>query len=188
PPAPRGIPQIEVSFDIDANGIVNVAAKDLGTGKEQRITITASTQLSDTEVENLVREAERAAEEDKKRREEVELKNSADSLVYATEKTLRDQGDKIPAETRSKVEAELEKLKKAIADNDMDAVKRFMDDVREATYKASEELYKTAQEASGASQSGAQPGSASGAGGADSAGGNDDDVIDADFRTVEEDE
>lgn len=188
PPAPRGIPQIEVSFDIDANGIVNVAAKDLGTGKEQRITITASTQLSDDEVENLVREAERAAEDDKKRREEVELKNSADSLVYATEKTLRDQGDKIPAETRSKVEAELEKLKKAIADNDMDAVKRFMDDVREATYKASEELYKAAQAASGAGQGGAQPGADSEAGGTDSAKGDDDDVIDADFRTVEEDE
>ena len=167
PPAPRGIPQIEVSFDIDANGIVNVAAKDLGTGKEQRITITASTQLSDDEVENLVREAERAAEDDKKRREEVELKNSADSLVYATEKTLRDQGDKIPAETRSKVEAELEKLKKAIADNDMDAVKRFMDDVREATYKASEELYKAAQAASGAGQ-GASPGDSE-SGGIDSA-------------------
>jgi len=188
PPAPRGIPQIEVSFDIDANGIVNVAAKDLGTGKEQRITITASTQLSDDEVENLVREAERAAEDDKKRREEVELKNSADSLVYATEKTLRDQGDKIPAETRSKVEAELEKLKKAIADNDMDAVKRFMDDVREATYKASEELYKAAQAASGAGQGGAQPGADSESGGTDSARGDDDDVIDADFRTVEEDE
>ncbi len=188
PPAPRGIPQIEVSFDIDANGIVNVAAKDLGTGKEQRITITASTQLSDDEVENLVREAERAAEDDKKRREEVELKNSADSLVYATEKTLRDQGDKIPAETRSKVEAELEKLKKAIADNDMDAVKRFMDDVREATYKASEELYKAAQAASGAGQGGAEPGADSEAGGTDSAKGDDDDVIDADFRTVEEDE
>lgn len=188
PPAPRGVPQIEVSFDIDANGIVNVAAKDLGTGKEQRITITASTQLSDTEVENLIHEAERAAEEDKKRREEVELKNSADSLVYATEKTLRDQEDKIPAETRSKVEAELEKLKKAIADNDMDAIRRFMDDVREATYKASEELYKTAQEASGAGQSGAQPGADSGAGSTDSASGDDDDVIDADFRTVEDDE
>ncbi len=188
PPAPRGIPQIEVSFDIDANGIVNVAAKDLGTGKEQRITITASTQLSDDEVENLVREAERAAEDDKKRREEVELKNSADSLVYATEKTLRDQGDKIPAETRSKVEAELERLKKAIADNDMDAVKRFMDDVREATYKASEELYKAAQAASGAGQGGAEPGADSEAGGTDSAKGDDDDVIDADFRTVEEDE
>ncbi|HOK71188.1 MAG TPA: molecular chaperone DnaK, partial [Bacillota bacterium] len=110
PPAPRGVPQIEVSFDIDANGIVNVAAKDLGTGKEQRITITASTQLSKDEVENLVREAERAAAEDKKRREEVELKNSADSLVYVTEKTLREMGDKVPAETRSKVEAELEEL------------------------------------------------------------------------------
>ena len=102
PPAPRGVPQIEVSFDIDANGIVNVAAKDLGTGKEQRITITASTQLSKDEVDKLVREAERSSDEDKKRREEVELKNTADSMVYSTEKTLREMGDKIPADTKSR--------------------------------------------------------------------------------------
>jgi len=191
PPAPRGVPQIEVSFDIDANGIVNVAAKDLGTGKEQRITITASTQLSKDEVENLVREAERAAAEDKKRREEVELKNSADSLVYVTEKTLREMGDKVPAETRSKVEAELEELKKAIADDDMESVKRFMDQVREASYKMSEEIYKAAQEASGGQGEGdygSDSGDATGAGGFDSANSDDDDVIDADFRTVDGDD
>ena len=191
PPAPRGVPQIEVSFDIDANGIVNVAAKDLGTGKEQRITITASTQLSKDEVENLVREAERAAAEDKKRREEVELKNSADSLVYVTEKTLREMGDKVPAETRSKVEAELEELKKAIADDDMESVKRFMDQVREASYKMSEEIYKAAQEASGGQSEGDygfDSGDTTGAGGFDSANSDDDDVIDADFRTVDGDD
>lgn len=191
PPAPRGVPQIEVSFDIDANGIVNVAAKDLGTGKEQRITITASTQLSKDEVENLVREAERAAAEDKKRREEVELKNSADSLVYVTEKTLREMGDKVPAETRSKVEAELEELKKAIADDDMESVKRFMDQVREASYKMSEEIYKAAQEASGGQGEGDygfDSGDTTGAGGFDSANSDDDDVIDADFRTVDGDD
>jgi len=191
PPAPRGVPQIEVSFDIDANGIVNVAAKDLGTGKEQRITITASTQLSKDEVENLVREAERAAAEDKKRREEVELKNSADSLVYVTEKTLREMGDKVPAETRSKVEAELEELKKAIADDDMESVKRFMDQVREASYKMSEEIYKAAQEAPGGQGEGdygSDSGDATGAGGFDSANSDDDDVIDADFRTVDGDD
>ncbi len=180
-----------MSFDIDANGIVNVAAKDLGTGKEQRITITASTQLSKDEVENLVREAERAAAEDKKRREEVELKNSADSLVYVTEKTLREMGDKVPAETRSKVEAELEELKKAIADDDMESVKRFMDQVREASYKMSEEIYKAAQEASGGQGEGdygSDSGDATGAGGFDSANSDDDDVIDADFRTVDGDD
>ncbi len=185
PPAPRGVPQIEVTFDIDANGIVNVTAKDLGTGKEQRITITASTQLSDEEVEKLVHEAERAAEEDKKRREEVELRNSADSLVYITEKTLRDVGDKISSETRSKVEAEIENLKKAIADNDMDSIKRLMDQVREASYKMSEEMYKATQEAAGSQDAGDDGFDSRAHAGADSSG-DDDDVIDADFRTVED--
>jgi len=189
PPAPRGIPQIEVSFDIDANGIVNVAAKDLGTGKEQRITITASTQLSKDEVDKLVREAERSSTEDKKRREEVELKNTADSMVYSTEKTLREMGDKIPADTKSKIESELERLKKAIADNDIESIKRFMEDVRQASYKMSEELYKQAQ-ASGAAgaggagqQAGAEGGPNAGRAGEHSA---DDDVIDADFRPMDD--
>lgn len=189
PPAPRGIPQIEVSFDIDANGIVNVAAKDLGTGKEQRITITASTQLSKDEVDKLVRDAERSSAEDKKRREEVELKNTADSMVYSTEKTLREMGDKIPADTKSKIESELERLKKAIADNDIESIKRFMEDVRQASYKMSEELYKQAQAsgAAGASGAGQQPGAEdgpnAGRAGEHSA---DDDVIDADFRPMDD--
>ena len=189
PPAPRGIPQIEVSFDIDANGIVNVAAKDLGTGKEQRITITASTQLSKDEVDKLVRDAERSSAEDKKRREEVELKNTADSMVYSTEKTLREMGDKIPADTKSKIESELERLKKAIADNDIDSIKRFMEDVRQASYKMSEELYKQAQAsgAAGAGGAGQQPGAEdgpnAGRAGEHSA---DDDVIDADFRPMDD--
>ncbi len=184
PPAPRGVPQVEVSFDIDANGIVNVAAKDLGTGKEQRITITASTQLSKDEVDKLVHEAERTSAEDKKRREEVELKNTADSMVYSTEKTLREMGDKIPADTKSKIESELERLKKAIAENDIESIKRFMEDVRQASYKMSEELYKQAQASGGAGQ---QPGPESGTGAGDahehSA---DDDVIDADFRPMDD--
>jgi molecular chaperone DnaK len=189
PPAPRGIPQIEVSFDIDANGIVNVAAKDLGTGKEQRITITASTQLSKDEVDKLVRDAERSSAEDKKRREEVELKNTADSMVYSTEKTLREMGDKIPADTKSKIESELERLKKAIADNDIESIKRFMEDVRQASYKMSEELYKQAQTsgAAGAGEAGQQPGAEdgpnAGRAGEHSA---DDDVIDADFRPMDD--
>ena len=189
PPAPRGIPQIEVSFDIDANGIVNVAAKDLGTGKEQRITITASTQLSKDEVDKLVRDAERSSAEDKKRREEVELKNTADSMVYSTEKTLREMGDKIPADTKSRIESELERLKKAIADNDIESIKRFMEDVRQASYKMSEELYKQAQAsgAAGAGGAGQQPGAEdgpnAGRAGEHSA---DDDVIDADFRPMDD--
>ena len=189
PPAPRGVPQIEVSFDIDANGIVNVAAKDLGTGKEQRITITASTQLSKDEVDKLVHDAERSSAEDKKRREEVELKNTADSMVYSTEKTLREMGDKIPADTKSRIESELERLKKAIADNDIESIKRFMEDVRQASYKMSEELYKQAQAsgAAGASGAGQQPGAEdgpnAGRAGEHSA---DDDVIDADFRPMDD--
>jgi molecular chaperone DnaK len=185
PPAPRGIPQIEVTFDIDANGIVNVTAKDLGTGKEQRITITASTQLSKEEIEKLVRAAEQAAEEDKKRREEVELKNAADTLVYTTERALKETGDKIPAETKSKIESELERLKKAIADDDIDSIRKFMEEVKEASYKMSEELYK-AQQASSGSESAGGPGHGS-ATGADGSGpnGEDDEVIDADFEPVD---
>jgi molecular chaperone DnaK len=186
PPAPRGVPQIEVTFDIDANGIVNVTAKDLGTGKEQRITITASTQLSKEEIDKLVRAAEQAAEEDKKRREEVELKNAADTLVYTTEKALKDSGDKIPQETKSQIESELERLKKAIADDDMEAVKRFMEEVKEASYKMSEELYKTAQASPDSHTAGeTDHGSAAEADKADSPGGDDGDVIDADFKTVD---
>ena len=186
PPAPRGVPQIEVTFDIDANGIVNVTAKDLGTGKEQRITITASTQLSKEEIDKLVRAAEQAAEEDKKRREEVELRNAADTLVYTTEKALKDSGDKIPQETKSQIESELERLKKAIADDDMEAVKRFMEEVKEASYKMSEELYKTAQASPDSHTAGeTDHGSAAEADKADSPGGDDGDVIDADFKTVD---
>jgi molecular chaperone DnaK len=184
PAAPRGVPQIEVTFDIDANGIVNVAAKDLGTGKEQRITITASTQLSKDEVERLVRDAERTAAEDKKRRENVELKNSADSLVYSTEKTLRDMGDKVPAGDREKIEAELERLKKAIADDDIDQIRKFMDEVRQASYKMSEELYKNvnASSASAGTSTDGQGGGSQNRDGKATKG--DDDVIDADFRTM----
>lgn len=185
PPAPRGIPQIEVTFDIDANGIVNVTAKDLGTGKEQRITITATTQLSKDEVERLVKEAEQAAEEDKKRREEVELKNAADTLVYTTEKTLKEHGDKIPQDVKQKIESELERLKKAISNNDMESIKRFMDEVREASYKMSEELYKAQQASSGAGPSGGfgqDSGAESGGAGSQR---EDDTVIDAEFKDVD---
>ncbi len=185
PPAPRGIPQIEVTFDIDANGIVNVTAKDLGTGKEQRITITATTQLSKDEVERLVKEAEQAAEEDMKRREEVELKNAADTLVYTTEKTLKEHGDKIPQDVKQKIESELERLKKAISDNDMESIKRFMDEVREASYKMSEELYKAQQASSGAGPSGGfgqDSGAESGGAGSQR---EDDTVIDAVFKDVD---
>ncbi|MEA4882665.1 MAG: molecular chaperone DnaK [Clostridia bacterium] len=189
PAAPRGVPQIEVTFDIDANGIVNVTAKDLGTGKEQRITITASTQLSKQEVEKLVRDAERSAADDKKRREEIELKNQADTLVYTTEKTMRDLGDKISASDRAKIEEELGKLKKAIADNDTDSIRRFIEEVKQASYKMSEELYKQSQaSASSGAQAGPEAGGAQDAGPQPQAHGDgDDDVIDADFKRVDGD-
>jgi molecular chaperone DnaK len=142
PPAPRGIPQIEVTFDIDANGIVNVSAKDLGTGKEQKITITASSGLSKDEVERMMKDAESHAEEDKKRREEIETRNKADQAVYAAEKMLQEMGDKLAPSDKSAVENAVDGLKKAISDNDIAAINRAMDLLTQMQHKAAEALYK----------------------------------------------
>jgi molecular chaperone DnaK len=144
PPAPRGIPQIEVTFDIDANGMVNVSAKDLGTGKEQKIAITASSGLSKDEVERMMKDAESHAEEDKKRREEIETRNKADQSVYAAEKMLQEMGDKLAPSDKSAVENAVEGLKKAIADNDVAAINRAMDLLTQMQHKAAEALYKNA--------------------------------------------
>ncbi len=144
PPAPRGIPQIEVTFDIDANGMVNVSAKDLGTGKEQKITITASSGLSKDEVERMMKDAESHAEEDKKRREEIETRNKADQAVYGAEKMLQEMGDKLAAADKSAVENAVEGLKKAIADNDAAGMTRAMDLLTQMQHKAAEALYKNA--------------------------------------------
>ncbi len=162
PPAPRGIPQIEVTFDIDANGMVNVSAKDLGTGKEQKITITASSGLSKDEVERMMKDAESHAEEDKKRREEIETRNKADQAVYAAEKMLQEMGDKLAPADKSAVENAVEGLKKAIADNDVAAINRAMDLLTQMQHKAAEALYKN----TGAGAAGAQgsPGAAGSAG------------------------
>jgi molecular chaperone DnaK len=160
PPAPRGVPQIEVTFDIDANGIVNVSAKDLGTGKEQKITITASSGLSKDEVERMMKDAESHTEEDKKRREEIETRNKADQTVYAAEKMLQEMGDKLAASDKSAVENAVEGLKKAIADNDVAAMSRSMDLLTQVQHKAAEALYKNA----GAAGSGG-PGGSAGPGG-----------------------
>src|SRR5207302_2134778 len=119
PPAPRGVPQIEVTFDIDANGILNVRAKDLGTGKEQKVTITASTTLNKDEVQRMVKDAEAHAEEDRKRKEEVEARNQADSLVYQAEKVLKDNADKMDASIRSEIQGKIEPVKQALKDNDV---------------------------------------------------------------------
>lgn len=152
PSAPRGVPQIEVSFDIDANGIVHVSAKDMGTGNEQKIVITASTNLTESEIERAVKEAEAHAEEDKKNKENIEVRNNADSLVYNTEKTLKDLGDKVSSEEKAKVEVEIENVKKALEGTDTEAIKSATEKLTQEFYAISEKLYAnaTANNANGA--------------------------------------
>ncbi|HVL65932.1 MAG TPA: molecular chaperone DnaK [Vicinamibacterales bacterium] len=182
PPAPRGVPQIEVTFDIDANGIVNVSAKDNATGKEQKITITASSGLTKEEVDKMMREAEAHAEEDKRRKEEIETRNQADQAVYAAERMIKDAGDKITASDRQPIESAIEDLKKAIEKNDVAEMKRGMEALNAAQHKVAEAMYKAAQ-AGGAAGAGASAGEpqAGGAGEGSRASG---DVIDA--EVVEE--
>jgi len=178
PPAPRGIPQIEVTFDIDANGIVNVQAKDLGTGKEQKITITASSGLNKEEVDKMMREAEAHADEDKKRKEEIETRNRADQAVYAAERMIKDSGDKLPADQKAAVESAMEELKKASAGTDVGAITAAMDRLTKAQHAAAESLYKQAQ-SSGAAGGGGDAGGGSQGRGTPDAEGKKDDVIDA---------
>jgi molecular chaperone DnaK len=144
PAAARGIPQIEVTFDIDANGIVHVSAKDLGTGKEQSIRITAPKKLSKEEIEKMVKDAEKFASEDIKRKEEVELINQADSLAYTTEKSLKDFGDKVSQAERAEIESRLNDLKTAIKDKNVERIKKSMEDLTKASHKLAEEIYKQA--------------------------------------------
>ena len=175
PPAPRGVPQIEVTFDIDANGIVNVSAKDLGTGKEQKITITASSGLSKDEVERMMKDAESHAEEDRRRRDEIEVRNRADQAVYAAEKMLQDMGDKLAASDKSALENAIGELKTAVSSNDTAAMNRAMEQLTQAQHKAAEALYKqTGASAGPGPEAGAGP--AAGQTGGDAAPG---DVIDA---------
>jgi molecular chaperone DnaK len=179
PPAPRGVPQIEVTFDIDANGIVNVSAKDRGTGKEQKITITATSGLGKDEVDRMMREAEAHADEDKKRREEIEARNHADQAVYGAERFLKESGDKLPAADRQAIESAMESLKKAIESNDLTAITRAMEGLTGAQHKAAESLYQQAAGSAGegAHQGDDQPGASTG--GAAGSGGRSGDVIDA---------
>ena len=142
PPAPRGMPQIEVTFDIDASGILNVKAKDLGTSKEQKITITASTGLSDEEIEKKVKESEKYAEEDKKIKEKIEQKNKADNLIYSIEKTMKDSGDKLSEEEKSKVEEDIKTLRKAIEEDNLENIKAGIEKLTESSHKLAEEIYK----------------------------------------------
>jgi molecular chaperone DnaK len=169
PPAPRGVPQIEVTFDIDANGIVNVSAKDLGTGKEQKITITASSGLSKDEVERMMKDAESHAEEDKRRKEEIEARNRADQAVYAAEKMLQDMGSKLSSTDKAAVETAIEQLKSAISSNDTAAMNRALEQLTQAQHRAAEALYKNAGGAAGAPGAGGS-GDSEGAGSAGSQG------------------
>jgi molecular chaperone DnaK len=184
PPAPRGVPQIEVTFDIDANGIVNVSAKDMATGKEQSIQITASSGLSKEEIDKLIKDAELHAEEDKKKRDLVDARNHADALIYSTEKSIKDLGDKVDADTKSKVEAAIEPLKKAMEGDDAEEIKRLSEELTQASHKLAEAMYQQA------SQEDAQQHAHAGAAGHEEAGSPapDDDVVDADFEEVKEDD
>ena len=180
PPAPRGVPQIEVSFDIDANGIVNVGAKDLGTGRQQSITITGSGQLPKDDVERMVRDAQSHAEDDRRLREEAETRNRGDSLVYQTEKMLGDLGDKVPADVRQEIEGKVRALKEALAANQMDGIRSASEDLQQASYRLSEILYRQTAEAQAppADASAAQPEQPP-------AGGDDEGVIDAEYKKSE---
>lgn len=179
-PAPRGIPQIEVTFDIDANGIVNVSAKDLGTGKEQKITITASSNLSKDDIDKKVKEAEEFAQQDKKKKENIEVRNNADQMVYQTEKLMKDLEGKISDDEKKDIEAKLADLKKASEGSDYDDMKKKTEDLTQAFYKVSEQLYKQSAEAGAA-------GAEAGAQGSEEHKG-DDDVVDGDYEVVDEDD
>jgi molecular chaperone DnaK len=171
PPAPRGVPQIEVTFDIDRNGIVNVTAKDLGTGREQKITVTSSTGLTDSDIEKLVKEAEEHAEEDKVKREKIELRNQADNALWAVDRTLKDLGDKITDDQKAQIEAAKDELKAAVEKDDMEEIKVKMKALDEVLHRISEKLYQEAQAA------GVNPETASEPGGTDQ----NEDIVDADF-------
>lgn len=173
-PAPRGVPQIEVTFDIDANGIVNVSAKDLGTGNEQKITITASSNLSDEDIDKAVKEAEKYAEEDKKRKEEVEVRNNAESLVYQCEKAVKDAGDKIDDATKSMVETEVNKVKDALQGTDTEAIKKATEELQEKFYSVAQQMY---QQANPEGAQSADPNAQQSAGG--------DNVYEADYKEVD---
>ena len=174
-PARRGVPQIEVTFDIDANGIVNVSAKDLGTGKEQHITITSSSNMSKDDIEKAVKEAEQYAAQDKKLKEEVETRNQADQMVYQSEKTLAEMGDKLPADEKAKVQAGIDKLKETLKGQDVEAIKAATEELTQAFYAVSEKLYQQANP-----QGGAQPGPDAGAQGGQQ-------YYDADYKVVDDD-
>lgn len=200
PPAPRGIPQIEVTFDIDANGIVNVSAKDMATGKEQKITITATSHLSDSEIDKMVNDAKTHADEDKKKRELIESKNKADTLIYSVEKFLKDVGDKTPADQKTKIDDQVKALRKAMESDNPDAINKEVEALQKLQDQLSQSLYSQAGAGAGAGQGtggpsgsgggqgpGQQPGTSdSGGSGSQQQSGNNEDVIDAEFEAKDE--
>jgi molecular chaperone DnaK len=185
PPAPRGVPQVEVTFDIDANGIVNVSAKDLGTGREQQMTITGGTALSKDEIDRMMKDAEAHAEEDRQRREEAEVRNNADNLVFQTEKLLKENGDKVEPAEREKIESELKALKDALAGTDIEAVKRAHEALGAASQEFAQRLYAAASAQQNAADAGAGGDAGAGAGGAAP---DDDEVAEAEIVVEGDDE
>ena len=187
PPAPRGVPQIEVTFDIDANGIVHVSAKDLGTGKEQKIRIEASSGLNEAEIEKMVKEAEAHAEEDRRERERIDARNEADSLIYSTEKSLKEVGDKISAGEKSAVENAVKELKDVMEGKDTELIKQKTEALKQASYRLSEELYRSASAQGAASEA---AGSATGESASDGSAGSSDNAQnadDVDYKVVDDD-
>lgn len=180
PPAPRGVPQIEVTFDIDANGIVHVSAKDLGTGKEQKVTITASTNLSDDEIDRAVKEAQKYEAEDKLKKEAVDVRNNADSMVFQSEKALKDLGDKIGSDDKAKIEAEINKVKEALKGTDIETIKKATEDLSKAFYDISAKIYQQNPGAAGPDMGGDPGQQADGASGQEN-------VYDADYKVVDDD-
>ena len=187
-PARRGVPQIEVTFDIDANGIVNVSAKDLGTGKEQHITITSSTNMSQEDIDKAVKEAEQFAAEDATRKEEIDTRNQADQMVYQSEKAIEEMKDKLDASEVSELEAEVNKVKEALKGTDTEAIKNATESLTQAFYKVSEKMYQQTgaqggqpgPDMGGANFGGQQPG------GQSAGNGGNDDVVDADYTVVDD--
>ena len=181
PPAPRGTPQVEVTFDIDANGIVNVSAKDKSTGKEQQIKIQASGGLSDDEIDKMVKDAEANAESDKQKREEVDVKNQANSLTFEVEKNLKEHGDKISAEDKAKIESDLKDLKEAVEKNELETIKQKTQELTQSSMKMGEAMYKDQQSAGTPGEGSEQTQTDT-----NNEAPKDDDVIDADFEEVDE--
>jgi molecular chaperone DnaK len=187
PPAPRGVPQVEVTFDIDANGILNVSAKDLGTGKEQKITITASSGLSDEDVEKMVKDAERNAEEDKAKRDAVETRNTAENLAYQSEKMLKENEDKLPADKKAEIEKAIEGIREALKGNDNQKIKSAQEELTNKMQAIAQEIYSQPGQDDGAAETQQEQGAEQKTGQADSKGDDDSDVIDADFEMVDDD-